>query len=94
MDWDSLEDTLEQAIRRAQYLEQSTLENWAPIHNLTALDRTHWYHRTVLVIVVNNKLRRGVISLFHDHKALSRYHQNPPVNHSLLLVAKYENICH
>jgi hypothetical protein len=59
MNWDSLEDTLEQQIRRAQYPEQSTLKKWAPIHNLTTLDETHWYHRTVLVVVVNDKLRRG-----------------------------------
>ena len=29
----------------------------------------HWYHGTALVVVANNELRRGVISLFHDHKA-------------------------
>jgi hypothetical protein len=85
MDWDSLEDMLEQQIRRVQYPEQSTLKKWAPIHNLTTLDGTHWHHGTALVIVVNDKLRRGVISLFHDHKA-SRH---PGITKTLQLIAPY-----
>jgi hypothetical protein len=85
MDWDSLEDSLEQQIRRAQYPEQSTLKKWASIHNLTTLDGTHWHHRTALVVVVNDELRRGVISLFHDHKA-SRH---PGITKTLQLIAPY-----
>jgi hypothetical protein len=85
MDWDSLEDTLEQQIRRAQYPEQSTLKKWAPIHNLTTLDGTHWYHGTALVVVVNDELRRGVISLFHDHKASG----HPRITKTLQLIAPY-----
>ena len=34
-DWDTLEDTLEQRIKRAQYPEQPTLKRWASPHNLT-----------------------------------------------------------
>jgi hypothetical protein len=85
MDWDLLEDTLEQQIRRAQYSEQSTLKKWAPIHNLTTLDGTHWYHRTALVVVVNDDLRRGVISLFHDHKASG----HPGITKTLQLIVPY-----
>jgi hypothetical protein len=58
---------------------------WAPIHNLTTLDGTHWYHGTALVIVVNDKLRRGVISLFHDHKASG----HPGITKTLQLIASY-----
>src|SRR5437588_11784291 len=58
IDWDSLEDTLEQQIRQVQYPEQSTLKKWAPVHNLNTLDGTYWYYGTTLVIVVNDELRR------------------------------------
>jgi hypothetical protein len=85
MDWDSLEDTLEQQIRRAQYPEQSTLKKWAPIHNLATLDGTHWYYGTALVIVANDELRRGVISLFHDHKAFG----HPGITKTLQLITPY-----
>jgi hypothetical protein len=80
MDWDSLEDALEQQIRRAQYPEQSTLKKWAPIYNLTALDRTHWYYGTALVIVVNDELRRGVISLLMTIKPLDTLELPKPSN--------------
>jgi hypothetical protein len=68
-----------------QYPEQHTLKKWAPIHNLTTLDGTHWYHGTALVIVVNDELRRGVISLFHDHKASG----HPGITKTLQLIAPY-----
>jgi hypothetical protein len=45
----------------------------------------HWYYGTALVVVVNDKLRRGVISLFHDHKA-SRH---PGITKTLQLIAPY-----
>jgi hypothetical protein len=80
-----LEDTLEQQIRRAQYPEQSTLKKWAPIYNLTALDGTHWYHGTTLVVIVNDELRRGIISLFHDHKASG----HPGITKTLQLITLY-----
>ena len=41
MDWDSLEDSLEQKCKRAQYSEQNTLKRWATAHNLSTLDGTH-----------------------------------------------------
>jgi hypothetical protein len=85
MDWDTLDDSLEQKIKRAQYPEQSTLKKWAPIHNLSTIDGMHWYHMTTLVVVVNDKLRRGVISLFHDHKASS----HPGITKTLQLIAPY-----
>ena len=69
MDWNSVENNLEQVIKRAQYLMQQTLKQWATMHNLTTIDGTHWYHGTALVVVADNELRRGVITLFHDHKA-------------------------
>jgi hypothetical protein len=85
MDWDSLEDSLEQQIRWVQYPEQSTLKKWASIHNLTTLDGTHWHHRTALVVVVNDELRRGVTSLFHDHKASG----HPGITKTLQLITPY-----
>ena len=84
-DWDTLEDTLKQRIKRAQYPEQSTLKRWASPHNLTTIDGTHWYHGTALVIVADDELRRGVITLFHDHKASG----HPGITKTLQLIAPY-----
>jgi len=64
---DSIGDNLDSRIKLAQYKEQPLLKKWAPTHNLSLLDGTHWYHGTALVVVADNALRRGVISLFHDH---------------------------
>jgi len=66
-DMDSIGDNLDRRVKLAQYKEQSLLKKWAPTHNLTLLNGTHWYHGTALVVVADNALRRGVISLFHDH---------------------------
>ena len=65
---DSIGDNLDLRIKLVQYQHQKTLKQWAPTHNLSLLDGTHWYHGTTLVVVADNDLRRGVTSLFHDHK--------------------------
>jgi hypothetical protein len=85
IDWDSLEDNLEQHIKCAQYPEQPVLKQWASAHNLTTINGTHWYHGTALVIMADDALRRGVITLFHDHKA-SRH---PGITKTLQLVSPY-----
>jgi len=64
---DSIGDNLDSCIKLAQYKEQPLLKKWAITYNLSLLDGTHWYHGTALVVVADNALRRGVISLFHDH---------------------------
>jgi len=64
---DSIGDNLDHCIKFAQYNKQPLLKKWAPTHNLSLLDGTHWYHGTALVVVADNTLRRGVNSLFHDH---------------------------
>jgi len=64
---DSIGDNLDKHVKLAQYKEQLLLKKWAPTHNLSLLDGTHWYYRTALVVVADNALRRGVISLFHNH---------------------------
>jgi hypothetical protein len=84
-DWDSLEDSLEQRIKRAQYPEQPALKRWAGPHNLSTIDGMHWFHNTALVVVADETLRRGVISLFHDHKASG----HPGITKTLQLVAPY-----
>jgi hypothetical protein len=84
-DWDSLDDSLEQQIKRAQYPEQPALKRWAGPHNLSTIDGTHWFHGTALVVVADDTLRRGVISLFHDHKASG----HPGITKTLQLVAPY-----
>jgi len=64
---DSIGDNLDSRIKLAQYKEQPLLKKWVPTHNLSLLDGTHWYHGTTLVVMADNTLRRGVISLFYDH---------------------------
>ena len=84
-DRDSLEDTLEQKCKRAQYSEQTTLKRWATAHNLRTLDGTHWYHGTTLVVVEDNELRRGVTSLFHDSTTTG----HPGIAKTLQLLQQY-----
>jgi len=55
------------------------------MHSLTLLDGTHWHHGTALVVVANNELRRGVISLFHDHVTAG----HPGITKTLQLLAQY-----
>ena len=64
---DSIGDNLDSKVKLAQYQNQEKLKQWAPMHNLSLLDGTHWYHGTTLVVMADNDLRRGVASLFHDH---------------------------
>jgi len=61
---DSIGDNLDSRVKLAQYKDQPLLKKWAPTHNLSLLDGTHWYHGTALVVMADNTLRRGVISLF------------------------------
>ena len=61
---DSIGNNLDSCIKLAQYKEQPLLKKWAPMYNLSLLDGTHWYHRTTLVVVADNALRRGVIPFF------------------------------
>ena len=64
---------------------QSILKQWAPVHNLSTIDGTHWYKGPALVVVADNALRRGVITLFHDHKASG----HPGITKTLQLIAPY-----
>ena len=90
MDWDSIEYSLKQRIKRAQYPKQTALKRWASTHNLFTIDGMHWYYGTAMVVVANNDLRRGVISLFHDHKASG----HPGITKTLQLIAPYYWWCH
>jgi hypothetical protein len=65
-DMDTIYDNLEDQCKWVQYTAQETLTWWATAHSLKSLDGTHWYHRTALVVMEDNSLRRGVTSLFHN----------------------------
>ena len=84
-DMDSIHDSLEQWIKCTQYPMQSILKQWAPVHNLSTINGTHWYKGPALVVVADNTLRRGVITLFHDHKASG----HPGITKTLQLIAPY-----
>ena len=67
---DSIGDNLDSKVKLVQYQNQEKLKQWAPTHDLSLLDSTHWYYGTVLVVMADNDLRRGVASLFYDHMTL------------------------
>ena len=48
-------------------------------------DGTHWHHSTILVIVADDKLRRGVTSLFHDQLTAG----HPGISKTLQLLTPY-----
>jgi len=84
-DIDSIHDNLDNKTKQAQYQDQETLKRWASVHNLTLLNGTHWHHGTALVVVADNTLRRGVISLFHDQETAG----HPGITKTLQLIAPY-----
>ena len=86
-DSDSIADELNTKVFQAQKEYQLELKRWATAHNLT-LDPEHqetWHYRTTLVVVADNVLRRGVIALFHDHKASG----HPGITKTLQLISPY-----
>jgi len=86
-DSDSIADELDTKVFQAQKEHQLELKRWATAHNLT-LDPEHqetWRHGTTLVVVADNALRRGVITLFHDHKASG----HPGITKTLQLISPY-----
>jgi RNase H-like domain found in reverse transcriptase/Integrase zinc binding domain len=58
---------LEQLVLDAQLAHPTLLHTWAFHFNLTESDSA-WYHGSTLVVVEDNKLRREVSSLYHDHR--------------------------
>ena len=82
---DSIHDNWDSKVKIGQYPHQSELKRWAPLHNLTLLDGTHWHHGTALVVVADNVLRRGVISLFHNHVTAG----HPGITKTLQLLLQY-----
>jgi hypothetical protein len=78
-------DSIEQRIYLEQAAHQSTLQHWAPVHNLSLTDGKHFYHGTALVVVENNDLRRGVTSLFHDQITAG----HPGISKTLQLLSRY-----
>ena len=68
----------------AQQLEnQDTLEEWAAPFQLVKTGK-YWWKDSKLVVVGNNTLRRGVISLFHDPKTAG----HPGMTKTLWLVSQ------
>ena len=61
------------------------LKCWASAHNLMSQDRTHWHCGTTLVVMADNKHRRGVTSLFHDQLTAG----HPGISKTLQLVTPY-----
>ena len=84
-DMNSIGDNLDQKVKKAQNRNQSKLKEGASLHNLSLLDSTHWHHRTTLVVVADNELRREVTSLFHDHKTVG----HPGITKTLQLISPY-----
>jgi len=56
---------LDQKIEKAQGKDGSTLRQWEWAHGITKQGEL-WTKEGTLVVVGNNDLKRGVISLFHD----------------------------
>jgi len=85
MDWDSLEDNLDQKVKSTQNVQQEVIKRWSITHGLTLHDGTHWYHGNALVVMEDNNLRRGVTSLFHDQLTAG----HPGISKTLQLISLY-----
>jgi RNase H-like domain found in reverse transcriptase/Integrase zinc binding domain/Reverse transcriptase (RNA-dependent DNA polymerase) len=55
-----------QLVLDAQLANPDLLHQWATHFNLTEANSA-WYHGSALVVVEDNKLRREVLSLYHNH---------------------------
>jgi len=86
MDWDTLESNLDSKVKLVQYQDQKQLKNWtAAFKQITLADGTHYYHGNALVVMADNKLRRGVTSLFHDQLTAG----HPGISKTLQLISPY-----
>ena len=86
MDWNTLENNLDSKIKLVQYQNQDKLKIWATaFKQITLADRMQYYHGNALVVMVDNKLRRGVTSLFHDQLTAG----HPGISKTLQLILPY-----
>src|SRR5712672_3410425 len=75
---------LDQKIEKAQGKDASTLRQWERAHGITKLGDL-WTKEGALVVVGNNELKRGVISLFHDSTTAG----HPRITKTLALTRQY-----
>jgi Integrase zinc binding domain len=68
---DNLNTDIETEVLHAQSLQknQIQLNSWRRAHGIEHRPGDLWWKGTSLVVVGNDDLKRGVISLFHDHIA-------------------------
>jgi len=75
---------LNQKIEKAQGKDASTLRQWERAHGITKQGDL-WTKEGALVVVGNNELKRGVISLFHDTTTAG----HPGITKTLALTRQY-----
>src|SRR5712672_2582604 len=75
---------LDQKIEKAQGKDAQTLRQWERAHGITKQGDL-WTKEGTLVVVGNNELKRGVISLFHD----STMAGHPGITKTLALTRQY-----
>ena len=86
IDWDTLENELDVKIKLAQQQHKDKIDNWArAFKQITLADSKYYYHGNTLVVVVDNELRRGVTSLFHDQLTAG----HPGISKTLQLIQSY-----
>jgi hypothetical protein len=71
IDDENINTDIETEVLHMQSLQknQIQLDSWCKAHGIEHRPGDLWWKGTSLVIVGNNNLKRGVISLFHDHIA-------------------------
>src|SRR5712675_1130148 len=75
---------LDQKIEKAQGKDASTLRQWERAHGIRKQGDL-WTKEDALVVVGNNELKRGVISLFHDSTTAG----HPGITKTLALTRQY-----
>src|SRR5712672_194281 len=75
---------LDQKIEKAQGKDASTLRQWERAHGIRKQGNL-WTKEGALVVVGNNELKRGVISLFHDPTTAG----HPGITKTLALTRQY-----
>ena len=81
-----LENKLDIEIKLAQHQHKDKIKNWTrAFKQITLADSKHYYHGNALVVVVDNELRRGVTSLFHNQLTTG----HPGISKTLQLIPLY-----
>ncbi len=77
-----IEDNLDNQVKIAQENDYTQLKEWLEPHHLCINTDNYFWKDNALIVVENNNLKRGVLSLFHTSKTAG----HPGISKTLSLI--------